>query len=202
MGVTPHTDRRTVLKSSAAALGLAGTGLGAIALTSEPAAAADVTATFSLSDATYRDEEPPHSPWLRASGTWSYAELDVDPTDWRIRLSAGKSAENQDPVAETTGFPFGHDDSGTFATQGALVDTAAFASTDFEPPADGETITVDVVSTVVFEVLDGDFVLAEASAQGAGVLTVEDTTLTYSASLDATGGWDWQTNESDGTPEL
>lgn len=201
MDESPPHQRQLSRRRTLAAIGTLTLGGGAaLALGTDDAAAAEVTASFSVPDAAYRDEEPPHTAWLRASGSWSYSGLTVDPSAWRIRLRAGKTAENQDRIAETAGLPFGFDEQGTFAVQGALIDAGAFDSADLAPAADGETRTVTVHASVVFEVLDGDYVLASAEASGSGTLTIEDTTATYTASLDAAGSWDWQANSTDPTP--
>jgi len=177
---------------------VAGTGLGALTLTTQPTTA-EVTANIDIPDAGYRDKQPLYTPWLTVDGSWSYSNLDVDPDEYRLTLLVSQSANNADRVAQKGAVPFGFDAGKDYVIQAPLIDAAAFAESDFKA-SDGQTITVDVYATVRFEVFASGEIVAKAAASDSGVLTIEDTSATFDASLTGSGGWEWQANQSDATP--
>lgn len=164
-------------------------------------AEAAVTADLSVPDGSYAQEEPPHSPWLGASGTWSYHTPDIEPSEVRVTLSVGATPDNRDPLATWSKTPFGFDGSGNWQAQGALVDTAIWVADDFKA-GDGNQISLEIYASARLDVLDGSAVLVSAESTDSGILSIEDTTSLNEASLTGTGGWAWQSNSTDPTPTL
>lgn len=195
---TTTISRRTATKGLAATLGLAGTGLGALALGTDDAQAA-ITTAFTVPEVTYADEQPPHDIFLQAAGQWEYSGLDTEPNDPVITLRVGASADNFDRLATFTKYPFGFDSEGTYTLQGSLADTAIWSSDEFAP-GDGQTVTHTVYGEVELEVKRDDEVLASASASDSGTVTIEDTSATWDAAINGDGQFAYQQNETDATP--
>lgn len=205
MSEVPTTGRRTVLKRSAAALGVAGTGLGAFALASEPAKAEVVInqATFSIPDYSIRtDDGAVSGVWIRASGEYSYDSPDIEPSDWRVNLRASATGDQYDRIGRYTEVSFGFTGNGQFEVLGNLLDHVSFAASDFEVPDGADSVSQTVYCQLVFQLLDGGSTLAEATAEDSGTLTVEEAGIDATLSLDGSGGFEVQATPGDPTPTV
>lgn len=206
MRVSHNPTRRNVIKASAAALGLAGTGLGALALTTDPATAAEITAEdISVADHTVQNDGGTiESLWLRAEGSWSYQadSSNVEPDGYRLDLAVAPDAAelNFDRIARTEDAVFGYDDSAEFSILGEVTSHAGIDAADFAAPDPETTTHTKVHVRLTFAVLSGDEVLAEAVAIDEAVVAVENTSSAVTVSLTASGGFEAQVNSTDPTP--
>lgn len=199
MTPTPPTiGRRKALKGFAASLGIAGGGLGYLALANDEAQAA-VTTSMSLPTGGAADEDGHAIPFLNVSGDWSYSGVTVDPTDWVVSVYVSENGTNWDPLGTDNGVPFGFDEANTYQVFAPLTAAANFSSGDFQAP-DTESIGVDVWARAELEVLNGDEVVVSAQASDSSTLTIEDTTEPGTANVSGSGSWEWQMDESDPTP--
>lgn len=194
-----QTDRRTAIKSTAALFGLTGTGLGAIALTTDRARAS-VTAGLQIAGAQYASETGDiFTPYVFANGEWSF--LIGEPAQgWQVELQFSSDGVDWERVA-TDGGPLDTTNaSGSFDLAAAVIDHSAFDETTFDAGL-GTTKETTVYVRTIFRALDAaDATLIEARAAEAVAVSVENTTQEASASLSGDGETQLQVNSTDPTP--
>lgn len=200
------TTRRTAIKSLAAIFGVTGTGLGAYALTAEPAVAAEVIiSSLGVADYSIRESDGKvTSIWARVTGSWQFtSKTDVEPTGVRLDLSVSPDpGTNFDRIARRDYPTSGFDANGSYQLLGEVTSHLDLPPSTFNAPDAGTQTQTQVHVRVTFSVMDGDAVLGKAAAEDTAVVTVENSSIALSVGIDGQGQFEVQANSTDPTPTL
>lgn len=190
--------RRTATKTIAAALGITGTGLTALALTSTPADAS-VDSSFDVPDASLEDEDgAPSAIFLFASGNWEY-DVNVAVGEYALALYTLDVNDQFYVVDVTERLTTNQIDNGGFDLGGDLLATGGWTDADFTAPGPGKSITRNVTVGVLLRVLDPDGTLiTDGRATTTVGITVTESEL--SASIGGTGDVVFKEDDGDATP--
>lgn len=195
------TNRRTTLRTAAAALGVAGTGLGALALGTDRTRAA-VTATLALDGTRYASATGDiFSPWIVCGGDWHFL-IGQPASKWQVALQLSSDGVDWQRVATDGGPVDGQKASGAYRCKARVIDHDGFDAATFDA-AIGEVNETTVYGRTIFRALDAaDATIIEARAADSLTVGVENTTGEASAGLNSTGETLVQVNESDAEPTV
>lgn len=205
MTPTPTPTRRTALKATGALAALGLTGGGAVLLGSEPARAAVTMNDLAVSDQTIRESDGQLAAvWARVGGSYEYVSQDVEPDGVRFDLHVSPDTDPRDwnRIAREEQAAFGFDQVASYELLGEVTSHAGFDPADWDAPDAGTTTAVPVRLRVTFAVLDGDAILASATAEDLATLTLENDSVALSLGVEGTGSFDVVANDGDATPTL
>lgn len=206
MTPTPPTiGRRNALQSIAAITAIGVTGTGALILASEPARAEVTMNDLAVADQTIRESDGQlEAVWARVGGTYEYVSQDVEPDGVRLDLHVSPDTDPKDwnRIAREEQVAFGFDQTANWEMLGEVTSHAGFDPTDWDAPDAGTTTAVPVRLRVTFAVLDGDAILASATAEDLATLTLENDSVALSLGVEGTGSFDVVANDGDATPTL
>ena len=190
MNPTPDTEmsesnrpRITRRRAVAMLAGASATGLGAVVLGSEEAAAEIELDELSIPDESYAAEDPEPTPVVDIDARIQYRVDSI--SEWNISLEFGPPGD-VDFISVLNESTNATEAEQTRTLSVPLTDADAFDSADFAPDAE-TSVEHDVEVVLTFSVLDGSETLVQTSVSDTATVVIENETIDIEGAIGGTG---------------
>ena len=180
-----ESNRPTITRRRAVALlaGASATGLGALAVGSEEAAAEIELDGLTIPDESYAAEDPEPTPVADIDARIQYRVDSI--SEWNISLEFGPPGD-VDFISVLNESTNATEAEQTRTLSAPLTDADAFDSADFAPDAE-TSVEHDVEVVLTFSVLDGSETLVQTSVSDTATVVIENETIDIDGSIGGTG---------------
>ena len=180
-----ESNRPTITRRRAVAMlaGASATGLGALAVGSEEAAAEITLEELAVADGTYSAADPEPTPVVDLEARVSYRVGSI--TEWNIGLEFGPPGD-VDFISVLNESTNATEAEQTRTLSAPLTDADAFDSDDFAPDAE-TSVEHDVEVVLTFSVMDGSETLVQTSVSDTATVVIENETIDIDGSIGGTG---------------
>ena len=180
-----ESNRPTITRRRAVAMlaGASATGLGALALGSEEAAAEIELDGLTIPDESYAAEDPEPTPVADIDARIQYRVDSI--SEWNISLEFGPPGD-VDFISVLNESTNATEAEQTRTLSAPLTDADAFDSADFAPDAE-TSVEHDVEVVLTFSVLDGSETLVQTSVSDTATVVVENETIDIEGAIGGTG---------------